>query len=171
MPVGGSRHYDGAGLGDERGWKCPSCGQENMGTIAQGCAFCGAGKPGRRVDAPPPAPPPATVAATAAGQREDGAEPDIADAWWGAHPLATPAEAYRAGYLDGVRAARVAQQSQAPPMKTDRDAKVGRTIVAALQLFAQQVLPTAQEEIASGEWLSVAEVQSLIQQLQEPVHA
>lgn len=40
-----------------------------------------------------------------------------------------------------------------------------RTILAALRLFRDQVLVEATEEIASGEWCTVEEVDQLIQQL------
>ena len=42
-----------------------------------------------------------------------------------------------------------------------------RTIIAALRFFSDQVLKEAQEEIASGEWLSRAEVDALIQDLKD----
>lgn len=42
-----------------------------------------------------------------------------------------------------------------------------RTILAALEYFVDQVLPMREEEIASGEWMTVDQVQDLIAQLKE----
>jgi hypothetical protein len=154
-PVGGSRHYVGGGLGNESGWKCPSCGAENGGPIAGGCQLCGAGKPGVRAE-PPPAPPeppdddPPVM----------GGHADHATAWAAHHPYSSVADAYRAGYLDGLQAARGAQERVMPP-----ELKIARTLIAALEYFADQVLRQAPQEVQSGEWCSVEEVQTLIQQL------
>jgi hypothetical protein len=148
MPVGGSRHYTGGGLGAETGWTCPSCGAENSGPISQGCQLCGAGRPGRRAD-PPPKPPDAP-----------GID-DPAGAWLQAHPHASLREAFLAGYAAGHAAA---QPSFSP------EGKRYRTIAAALSLFRDQVLSANPEEIRSGEWCSVAEVNDLIAQLSEPAH-
>lgn len=54
--VGGSRHYTGQGLGTVVSWKCPRCANENTGDIQQGCANCGAGKPGEFKGVPQPIP-------------------------------------------------------------------------------------------------------------------
>jgi hypothetical protein len=174
MPVGGSRHYDGGGLGMEGIWKCPSCGADNDGPLASGCTRCGAGKPGRHIGreapAPPPPPPPEPPA-------EDEPEVEehlgVFDRWALSHPKATLEEAFTAGYIEGTRdtARRLAPR---PPLATDRDAKVIRTIVAALDYFADQVLRRAPAEVDTGEWCSVDEVRSLITQLTttgEVVHA
>jgi hypothetical protein len=157
MPVGGSRHYDGGGLGQEAGWKCPSCGGENAGPIAQGCTRCGAGTPGRHIgrDAPPPAP-----------SEPELRQGDIATVWAETHPGVSVEEAYRAGYLDGVRAVRALpppHRAAEPPL--DPQTKIARTIVAALGYFADQILSGAPPEVESGEWCSVAEVRTLIHQL------
>src|SRR5262245_43780222 len=154
--VGGNRHYIGGGLGNEAGWKCPSCGSENMGPIAQGCQLCGAGKPGARAEAPPAPPRDAPPAAR---------QGDVATYWAAEHPGATVAEAYRAGSLDGTRAARATAQQQAPAVAFSPETKIARTIVAALEYFADQVLRDAPQEVESGEWCSVEEVRALIQQL------
>jgi hypothetical protein len=166
MPVGGSRHYDGGGLGAEAGWKCPSCGTENQGPLAQGCALCGAGKPGRHIgrEAPPPAMPPTPPP-------EPDPPPtvrqgDVATYWAETHPDVSVEYAYRAGYYEGVRAAREAQRpAAAPTADGERQEKIARTIIAALSYFADHVLPQAPHEVASGEWCSVDEVRSLIQSL------
>jgi hypothetical protein len=167
-PVGGSRFYTGGGLGDPGAWKCPACGAENLGPIEQGCQLCGSGKPGRRAEPPPPPPrvserPPDDPTYDQVRQVQQG---DVADYWASQHPEATLAEAYRMGYLDGVRAARQAQ----PEASGD---KTRRTIAAALALFRDQVLAGNPEEVSTGEWLSAEEVDRLIAQLteREVVHA
>ena len=163
--VGGSRHYHAGGLGPIGAWDCPACGEPNTGSIDQGCASCGAGRPGRRAPEPatpppaPPAPPP------------DIAQGDVATAWALRHPAATVEDAYRAGYLDGVRAARAAQ---APPPETlAPEGKVNRTLIAALAFFRDQILLGNPEEIQTGEWMSAQEVTQLIETLQarEAIHA
>jgi hypothetical protein len=60
----------------------------------------------------------------------------------------------------------------APPVTADTAAlspagKANRTIIAALELFRDQVLPTATEEISSGEWCDAQEIETLIHQLRE----
>lgn len=164
MPVGGSRHYTGSGLGAESGWKCPACGAENAGPIAAGCQLCGSGKPGWRAADPPP-PPPITI------------EPpvdaiDDAAAWARRHRDATLEQAYTAGYVEGFRQARrdlveQARREQAAeqPLPTTVEAKELRTFIAALELFRDQVLIGDPEEVQKGEWLSAQEVASLIARL------
>jgi len=161
-PAGGSRFYQGPGLGEAM-WACPSCGAENQGPIAGGCAVCGAGDPKA---APPPPPPDLEPPQVAQG--------DMADYWAAKHPDATIADAYRAGYLEAQQ--HWAQRQQQPPTGVASGAagfspegKVGRTIVAALMVFRDQVLATDPEEITSGEWLSVAEVTQLIRQINQQV--
>jgi len=167
-PVGGSRHYDGGGLGMEAGWNCPSCGNENGGPIAQGCVVCGAGKPGRHIGReqsvppepaapPPPAPPPV-----------DQEQLGVFDRWALSHQEATLEEAFTAGYIEGVRAMRreqLAQRPRATEGPLDPESKIARTIVAALGYFTDQILSQAPPEVASGEWCSVEEVRNLIHQL------
>jgi hypothetical protein len=160
--VGGSRHYGGGGLGQTGVWACPACGAENQGPIDQGCALCGAGKPGRRVK--PSTPPPPPPAHDDDPRVEQG---DVADYWARTHPEASIAQAYRAGYLDGVREAlaktRAAEAS--PPLLAEDRAR--RTIIAALALFRDQVLASSPEEVTSGEWLSADEADAVIAELTE----
>lgn len=166
-----SRHYDGPTLGHAP-WKCPACGAENSGDVAAGCVSCGSGsqraykaQPSAVADdlhlAPPPSP------ALAAVQHEAADLYRAADAWAAAHPDATLAEAFVAGH-----ALAVARTVTAPPVTADvaalaPEGKARRTIVAALELFRDQVLPSATEEIASGEWCSREEVDQLLEQLRE----
>jgi len=165
MPVGGSRHYVGGGLGDERGWKCPACGAENFVAIAQGCLICGSGAPGHKGEPPPPPP--------TLPHDDDGlGQGDIADVWAAAHPEVSVAEAYRQGYAEGVRAAR--QAEPAPPTAAIApDAAIARTVVAALELFRDQILVGDPEEVRTGEWLSADQVTAFIQQIiqTEAAHA
>jgi hypothetical protein len=174
-PVGGSRHYDGRGLGAIGIWGCPSCGEDNTGPLTQGCVHCGAGVPAAKSDAPPPPAPAPTYDDTIAAQG------DVADAWARAHSgVVSIAEAYRAGYLDGVRAARAAQgppQHPPPPVSALSTPTTWRTVIMALGLFRDNVLVSRPEEVVSGEWLTADEASQVIDELQqllqssgEPVH-
>lgn len=191
-PVGGSRHYDGGGLGQVAAWDCPRCGAENMGPLAQGCTACGSGAPGRHVGTPPPPAPPAPTTGDEAwdafeaeatrprpepeGPSYNGAvrQGDIAINWAERHPEATVEEAYRQGYLEGVRQAREAQQRQADtvgrPLTYAPDHIINRTIVAALSLFRDQVLAGEPEETTTGEWLTQHQVTALIAQIEASIH-
>jgi hypothetical protein len=162
-PVGGSRHYQGGGLGVEAGWGCPSCGADNSGPIAGGCSVCGAGRPGRHIGTEPTAPP----------AQPPAPEPqDPAARWSAEHPEATLEEAFHAGYrtaqFDLMQQKLEAARRGVPPAaeaSLPAEGKIARTIIAALAYFADQVLPGATAEVANGEWCSVAEVRALIQQL------
>jgi hypothetical protein len=164
-PVGGSRHYQGGGLGQIGMWACPSCGEDNTGALEQGCMHCGAGKPSAA--ASPPSTPPPNVR-----------QGDFADLWAEQHPGATLAQAYRAGaeyVLSQVRERHERPngppQSQEPAMPAAAaptiDARTYRTVVAALALFRDQILAERPEEIAAGEWLSAEEATTVIDQLQQ----
>jgi hypothetical protein len=68
--------------------------------------------------------------------------------------------AYEAGFI----AATMQQNPQVgPPLVGSAES---RTIIAALKLFIEDILPTAGEEIASGEFLSIPEVEKLIERLE-----
>ena len=165
-PVGGSRHYAGKGLGEIGLWGCPSCGEDNTGPITQGCVHCGAGRPAVKVEAPPPAP----VLETPPEDTYDAHQGDVADYWAETHAGVTIAEAYRAGYLDGVRAARTAGVAAAapPPAPTPllSDPRSWRTLATALELFRDQVLMFRPEEVEKGEWLTPTEASTLVAELQ-----
>jgi hypothetical protein len=173
--VGGTRHYDGGGLGHVAGWACPTCGAENSGPLPQGCTACGAGRPGRHIGTPPLRPPAELL-------EELPEEPDMADpppaaapgepvgenpytAWRRQNPGATVEDAFTAGYIEGVRAARRAQLLQPSPTTYSPDGAVNRTLVAALELFREQVLLGEPEEVATGEWLSAHQVTGLIREI------
>lgn len=189
--VGGDRHYEGAGLGAIAAWTCPACRTDNVSVFEQGCPSCGAGKPGyhKGID-PPPAPAgnedlrilaSDTVRAwagsdTAAfravkGDLDRGIEIySYGDEWAAAHPGASIAEAFVAGYYL-MRQRHDAQTLHAPPVTADVESlapagKTRRTILAALRLFRDQVLAQSPDEIESGEWCSVEEVEAVIQQLE-----
>lgn len=171
-PVGGSRHYNGRGLGEIGMWGCPACGEDNTGPLAEGCVHCGAGRPAAKAEATTPPPPAPRVSERAPDDPtyDDrlAAQGDVADHWAQRHVNVTIAEAYRAGYLDGVRATRAAQPATPPPPADPEmggGAALTRTVIAALALFRDQVLVDATEEITSGEWLSVEQVDVLIRRL------
>jgi hypothetical protein len=168
-PVGGSRHYQGGGLGVEGGWGCPSCGSDNAGPIAQGCTVCGAGRPGRHIGTEPPTPPaptPEPSAPPAEGEEQLGPY----DRWALAHPRATLEEAFSAGFAAGYQNGYVVGSSSQPrtrgvePTPPDQS-KIARTIVAALEYFTEQVLQFEPDEVTRNDWCSAAEVRNLIEQL------
>ena len=116
-PVGGIRHYAGKGLGEIGLWGCPSCGEDNTGPHDARLRPLRRRASGREaVD--DPARPPRGGSTTrrrrhlrrASGRRRrllgDRAPRGV-----------SIADAYRAGYLDGVRAARAAQRPTAPPRR------------------------------------------------------
>lgn len=172
------RSYNGPGIGTGP-WTCPSCSVLQGGDPNDGCASCGAGT-AKAYKAPP------------AAQTEPAVRRQLVDvvkipvelfaAWFDqyragdANPTAldkieTPLhDAFYAGYLAAQQ-----QLLHAPPVTADVASlapagKGARTIVAALRLFRDQVLRDAKDEIDSGEWCSLLEVDQLIQQIerQEP---
>jgi hypothetical protein len=170
-PVDGSRHYSGRGLGEIGVWGCPACGEDNTGPLTQGCVHCGAGRPAA-ASAPPPTPPP--PAAPPLHDDDHAYNGDLADRWAATHRSASIAEAYRAGYLDGVQAARAAQPATPPPPEvTVGSTRMNRTIIAALTLLRSQVLVDVEDE--RPDWLTTQEVDTFIRRLQlelpEEVHA
>lgn len=173
-PVGGSRHYQGAGLGQVGIWGCPSCGDDNTGPIEQGCVHCGAGRPAAKVEPPPTPPPPA------AGKAVENEYTQ----WLTRHPDATTEQAFIAGYIEGIRAAqrahldqarqREAQEPMTPTpdsLTTTADAKTYRTVAAALAMFRDQILITRPEEVETGEWLSAEETTNVIEQILQQLGA
>jgi len=157
MPVGGSRHYPGGGLGQEGGWACPSCGADNDRPIVQGCAHCGAGTGARHIGTEPPPPP-----------TPDDDEPEqlgLFDRWALAHPHATLEQAFTDGFREGLRVGQQQRPTPSAESRLDPQGKVARTIVAALGYFADQVLRSAPQEVQTGEWCSLDEVRTLIHQL------
>lgn len=184
-PVGGPRHYVGGGLGQEGGWDCPSCGSENMGPIAQGCVACGAGRPGRHVGMSPPPPPAApdeiTTPPATVGPEPEVRRRDLATIWAEEHPDADREEGFRAGFLEGVRQARMAQlreqqaldqqpQPTRPAVPYVADDMIQRTVLAALEHFRDHVLVSDPEETTTGEWLTQHQVTALIAQMRGEVH-
>ena len=184
MPVGGSRHYEGGGLGHIGVWHCPTCGEDNLGPLEDGCAVCGAGRPGRHVGvgagAPPPAPPveqPEPEERPRVSERapDDPTyhQADWATTWAAEHPDVSVADAFRQGFLEGVRQARLEfqQQAKARPMAgAVADDMIQRTIVAALVLFRDRVLVHEPEETTTGEWLTAHQVTALIAQMRGEIH-
>ena len=170
MPVDmRSRHYQAAPRGPQA-WKCPACGADNAGPLEQGCSSCHSGEPGSHVGVPPPAPKKMDDAATV------GAKVFFADTPADSAYLAWSRETYSAGqYTDDVRQALyeafkagfqagIGQVSQmATPLAGTAES---RTVVAALRMFLENVLPTATEEIQTGEFLSIEATEALIQRLE-----
>jgi hypothetical protein len=175
--------YDGPEAHEHAPWKCPACGVTNEGELKFGCVHCGSGKPGRHVGQPPAAeverrpgsgrlhgrplddngaiefdPPPAQIPPTDVLQ----AIAHLSHAWAETNEHATLAEAFQAGYRMALQ-----QTMKAAPVTVDvrelaPHTKAQRTIIAALEIFKDQILSQEPEEIASGEWMSVYEVDQLL---------
>lgn len=145
------------------GFICPACGAQNAGPIADGCTHCGAGtQKATHVEAPPE------------GEAEfpkwtpkaETVDVDAAFlAWikpfrgkWDAAGEAIAYLAFKAGYE-----MHQTQTATAPLPGTAES----RTILAALRFFLSEVLPQAQEEIASGELLSIRDTEALIRRLEQ----
>jgi hypothetical protein len=185
--------YDGPEAHEHAPWKCPACGVQNEGPIPLGCVHCGSGKPGRHIGQPPPPeverrpgsgrlhgrplddngaiqwdPPPAAGIGTPAELHPAYA---IACAWAEQHHLTDPAGAFLAGYDFALRLSKraadlEAEQTPAPVETLAPHTKAQRTIIAALEIFKDQILSQGPEEITSGEWCSASEVDELIARLQ-----
>lgn len=175
--VGGARHYTGPERDVVAPWKCPACLVENLGRLELGCVHCGAGKPGVHVGVDAPAAVvPAPAPEYSSGRNEASA--DDFDYWYarsrdrinaGTWTQPQLEDLCRSAFDAGWRAhQRIVLQ--APPVMSDVRAlapagKPTRTIIAALDLFKDQVLRHQPEEVASGEWCSAEEVDALLVQL------
>jgi hypothetical protein len=186
--------YDGPEAHARAPWKCPACGVQNEGILAQGCVHCGAGKPGYHVGLPPPDPALKNTPAFQAVQADlargvellQQAAGDVVRyhflAWlkprvaedgnpWGVEKHEQLLEeAFRAGWIAGAQN-QAHRTMAAPPVTVDvatlaPEAKAQRTIIAALQIFKDQILSQGPEEISTGEWMSIAEVDALITTLE-----
>jgi hypothetical protein len=191
--VGGTpRQYDGPRLGQaSEAWKCPACGAEQVGDPTGGCPLCGAGvaKAYKAVDAAIDAEA-GSGGATEVTQAEANEQPTTPapaaftsesthpefEAWWArfGERLSRTLDPFNLAFAAWAAATDRARgrTMAAPPVTADLaqlapDGKVARTVIAALTLFRDQVLRDAAEEIASGEWCAIAEVDQLINQLEE----
>lgn len=170
--VGGSRHYDGGGIGPLAGWDCPACGTAQSGPLEAGCASCGSGRPGHKVAE---APPRSIIDAGSdlwdthfGGARAAALSlNDAAEQWTLHNPTAGLVEAFIAGYLAAQGRTMTAPPVTADLPTLDVGGKSVRTIIAALEHFREHLLPAAEDEIATGEWCSILEVSDLIRLLKE----
>lgn len=174
--IGGSRHYDGPGLGEIGVWKCPACAAENAGPIDAGCTSCGSGS-ARARKAEQPArvatPPDLELILDRERPADKRALGDAilaaAEQWASANPNASLVDTFVAGYEAATREIHT-RLIASPPVTADTRAlapegKPRRTIIAALELFKDQVLRQATDEIASGEWCSIEETEAMIEDL------
>lgn len=138
-------------------WKCPSCGAENQGPIYAGCTSCGAGKPGQPAkQAPRPSDPVGEAFQSWLGGLRDTIEPATALLLF---------DAFKAGYAMGLGEQKPEVLADTPLSGTPES----RTIIAALELFVDNVLQHSPEEVKSGEFLSAAETRKLIERLRRDV--
>lgn len=178
--------YDGPEAHELAPWKCPACGVQNEGLIHLGCVHCRSGKPGRHIGQPTISLPqfnsgePLTLPqfdATVVVETVDFIQGAFTR-WLASQP--TPslhatengemlAVAFHAGFLAGAQN-QAARTMTAPPVTADvetlaPEGKARRTIIAALEIFKDQILSQDPEEISTGEWCSALEVDTLIIQL------
>lgn len=184
MPVDldGSRHYHLGGA--QTAWTCPACGAEQLGLLHDGCTACGRGKPGRHVGETPENPGwlngkgPTGTSTSSTGSTSTPLSTSAIDLptflrdgfarWLDAQAEEKPSylSAFVAGYEFAMNLPLPPKAKPEPPTFT-ADGQQARTLAAALSLFLDQVLVRAEEEIASGEWLSLEEARALLTQLQE----
>ncbi len=171
---------------ESAGWKCPACMAENVTPLKFGCAHCGSGKPGMYVGQP--------QAAVEEPDPEYAVEPMRPRAALEVDPLTgepptalikftewlSRQEPYnfhvtenegilRAAFVGGWLAALGQLIVEKAPVTIDTplrpEGKRYRTIIAALEIFKDQILRQSPDEIETGEWCSLAEVDELIAEL------
>lgn len=163
---------------DNAGWKCPSCRTDNVTPFSQGCPSCGAGRPGFHVGQQPPAnqgqnkarldfteDPPPDIHPRLVAFFEWIKVQDRADLRATENEAILQA-AFFAGWAMAQQRALMTQPAipdRAPELRPE--GKKYRTIIAALEIFKEQILALDPDEITSGEWCSVREVDELIQEL------
>jgi hypothetical protein len=99
-------------------------------------------------------------------------EREAALLWVHQHPGASPAEAFLAGVAYARQRPTPAPAPKAPPQVFAPEGKGARTFVAALTLFRDQVLLALDpDEVAAGEFLSVADVDAMIATFQQKAEA
>lgn len=168
----GAGRYTGPEAQQHAPWKCPACGVENLGVLGKGCVHCGSGKPGYHIDQTPPPTEHKPLSALMQPVLDDLVYVSF-ERWLrevatlDRNFAATENErlleaAYRAGWVAGAQNQAHHTPMDLPPAPLRPESKPQRTIIAALELFKDQVLFGAIEEIATGEWCTVAEVEDLI---------
>lgn len=185
-----SRHLGGTALpGVNDPWKCPRCGTENQTPLPQGCPVCGSGKPGFKApitDQGLPLQVPLEYRPQNALQTSQDVIPapideqDVLQAYyaWRArqagHQTGLPAleQVWFAGVEYGRRTFLTAAAPELPMSEVSPipDSDIGtaesRTLIAALELFIEQVLQHDPEEVTSGEWLTAQAARDLINRIQ-----
>lgn len=173
------RHLD-LGQPPSEPWHCPACAAINAGDIAAGCASCGSGSVQAR-KAPilptPPRPDPRDPLVLPPAVDAAGVVADRCDQWLARFPDADRLPpSVRAWIVDAFHAGWVAARQQSfptdapvqvpmPDLPFPVEGKVARTLAVALRQFLENVLVAADDEIAAGEWCSVADAEALIRQL------
>lgn len=174
----GDRHYKGAGLGSGP-WKCPACGKDNSRDLSLGCEHCGSGTNAARhvgVDSPARKPSSPTVPTVQTSTEGTESPARIAFTRWlrAQDQLLTPGiiALCEEAFLSGIAYAEKNLLQHLPVQEAKPDLPLtgtaaSRTLIAALKFFRDGVLTGNPEEIVRGEWLSVAEVDRLIEQMEE----
>jgi hypothetical protein len=162
---------------DAAPWKCPACGVQNESPLKFGCVHCGGGKPGYHIGQAPPA---AAVEEILAQEQEGKAVTpgapvsalDAFDTWLRGHQhdpvfrVTENAEILKRAFVAGWLAAQ-GITVHAAPVTVDVESlaphtKAQRTIIAALEIFKDQILSQSPDEIESGEWMGPGEVDDLL---------
>lgn len=179
-----------ADAAESAGWKCPACMAENVTPLKFGCAHCGSGKPGSyigqpqaTVEEPDPEyavepmhrPPPLPEVLAVDPLTGESPTALIKFAEWlrrqeNPNFHATENEGIlRAAFVGGWLAALSQLMVEKAPVTIDTplrpEGKRYRTIIAALEIFKDQILSQSPDEIETGEWCSLAEVDELIAEL------
>lgn len=175
-----SRHLAGRLPGVDDPWICPRCGAENATPLPQGCQACGSGKPGMKAPETPKRPQTPQEALSVRQEPARAAIGSLDDlqafhAWLARRtfskdaPAPTLQEVWMAALEYARFAARGAEAELLEAPTPEALSAEQRTLIAALELFIDQVLQHAEDEISSGEWLTVEQARHLIARIKEGV--
>lgn len=184
--VGGPRGYQGSEANARAPWKCPACAALNEGLLGEGCSSCGSGGGAKHVGIDPIVRKGDRYTPDVPGYRVSFRPPVIVDVQqaftqWilGAGAAVGPLDAFTAGWTARERVPIMAEPD-APvviePIAVDAAPSVDppllgtartRTLLAALIVFKEQVLINQPEELISGEWVGLAELDQMIAELRE----
>lgn len=159
-----------------KGFRCPQCGVQNEGLLADGCTACGSGSAKASFVGVPPVRP----ARESVPEREAFTPPPITPTyesplmaafaqWMSAAEGAITSEvfvlvlsAFKAGVTFGMGQTDSIQGGAVAMTGTAES----RTVIAALRMFIEQILSQHPEECQSGEWMSAEQAEAVIARLE-----
>lgn len=159
-----------------KGFRCPQCGVQNEGLLADGCTACGSGSAKASfVGVPPVRPPrdsvPEMESFTPPPDPSTFQSPLMAAfaQWVTPYRASVTSEmftlllyafkagvAFGMGQTDSIQGGAVAMTGTAE----------SRTVIAALRMFIEQILSQHPEECQSGEWISAEQAEAVIARLE-----